>query len=75
MPIPTWPVELIIKAVVLARADDEVETANSGRLEREEVAETENIAKGVVVPMPRVPRKLEAVVEVEVTEEGFRCVE
>ena len=57
-----------MKAVVEAKVAEEVETAKSGRLDREEVAETESMAKGVVVPMPRAPRKLEAVVEVEVRE-------
>ena len=55
------------KAVVEERAEEEVETAKRGRLDREEVAETDSMAQGVVVPMPRGPRKEEARVEVEVT--------
>lgn len=55
----------MMKAVVEESTDEEVETAKTGRVEEEEVAETDSIAQGVEVPIPTAPVKVEALDEVD----------
>ena len=56
VPIPTFPVESMMKAVEVADSE-EVDTAKSGMFESEDVAETDKRANGDVVPNPTFPPK------------------
>ena len=59
VPTPTLPWESITKAVVVELVVEEstVETAKSGTVESEEVADTDRRAKGEVVATPNFPER------------------
>ena len=71
--MPTFPAEVMMKAVEVPAGLEEVETAKSGTVDDDEVAETESRANGVVVPIPtlEVEATMNWVSEVEpMTNEG-----